>query len=140
MKVQGGKQLKFYVASSFKNKEQVKYVSHELTIKGFVHSYDWTKNDRPTTLKALTEIGTKEKEAVMNSDVVIVLLPGGKGSHIELGMAIAAKKKVFLYSPDNDIDDFALTSTFYQLPEVQKVIGTIDDLLVTVCSKYQMST
>lgn len=140
MKVQGGKQLKFYVASSFKNKEQVKYVSHELTIKGFVHSYDWTKNDRPTTLKALTEIGIKEKEAVMNSDVVIVLLPGGKGSHIELGMAIAAKKKVFLYSPDNDIDDFALTSTFYQLPEVQKVIGTIDDLLVTVCSKYQMST
>jgi len=140
MKVQGGKQLKFYVASSFKNKEQVKYVSHELTIKGFVHSYDWTKNDRPTTLEALTEIGTKEKEAVMNSDVVIILLPGGKGSHIELGMAIAAKKKVFLYSPDNDIDDFALTSTFYQLPEVQKVIGTIDDLLVTVCSKYQMST
>jgi len=132
--------LKFYVASSFKNKEQVKYVSHELTIKGFVHSYDWTKNDRPTTLEALTEIGTKEKEAVMNSDVVIILLPGGKGSHIELGMAIAAKKKVFLYSPDNDIDDFALTSTFYQLPEVQKVIGTIDDLLVTVCSKYQMST
>jgi len=140
MKVQGGKQLKFYVASSFKNKEQVKYVSHELTIKGFVHSYDWTKNDRPTTLEALTEIGTKEKEAVMNSDVVIILLPGGKGSHIELGMAIAAKKKVFLYSPDNDIDDFALTSTFYQLPEVQKVIGTLDDLLVTVCSKSQMST
>ncbi|ANU13292.1 hypothetical protein B481_2707 [Planococcus halocryophilus Or1] len=127
--------MKFYVASSFKNKEQVQYVSHELTMKGFVHSYDWTKNERPSTLEALTEIGTKEKDAVMNSDVVIVLLPGGKGSHIELGMAIAAKKKVFLYSPDNEIDDLALTSTFYQLPEVQKVIGTIDDLILTVCSE-----
>lgn len=135
MKGQGGKNLKFYVASSFKNKEQVQYVSHELTMKGFVHSYDWTKNERPSTLEALTEIGTKEKDAVMNSDVVIVLLPGGKGSHIELGMAIAAKKKVFLYSPDNEIDDLALTSTFYQLPEVQKVIGTIDDLILTVCSE-----
>ncbi|EGA90981.1 hypothetical protein GPDM_02525 [Planococcus donghaensis MPA1U2] len=132
--------MRFYVASSFKNKEQVKYVSHQLTMKGYVHSYDWTKNDRPTTLEALTEIGIKEKEAVMNSDVVIVLLPGGKGSHIELGIAIAAQKKIFLYSPDNDIDDLASTSTFYQLPEVQKVIGTLDDLLVTVCSKYQMIT
>ena len=71
----------------------------------------------------------------MKSDVVIILLPGGKGTHVELGIAIALGKNIFLYSPNDEIDDLALTSTFYQLPEVQKVIGTLDELIIRICLK-----
>lgn len=109
--------MKFYVASSFINKEQVRYVNQKLIDYGFIHTYDWTKNNRASTLSKLEDIGVKEKNAVMGSDFVVVLLPGGKGSHIELGLALAGDKKVFLYSPTDEINDLSLTSTFYHLKE-----------------------
>ena len=43
--------MKFYVASSFNNKSSVKYVSEKLKSKGYIHTYDWTKNDRATTIE-----------------------------------------------------------------------------------------
>lgn len=132
--------MKFYVASSFSNKEKVQYVSRKLIDNGFIHSYDWTQNNRAATLAELKDIGTKEKEAVFASDVVIVLLPGGKGTHIELGLALAADKQIFLYSVDDAINDLSLTSTFYHLPEIEKVRGTLDDLILLVASKFSLAS
>ena len=129
--------MKFYVASSFINKEQVRYVNQKLIDFGFIHTYDWTKNNRASTLSELENIGVKEKNAVIDSDFVVILLPGGKGSHIELGLALASDKKVFLYSPNDEINDVLLTSTFYHLPEVEKVIGTLDDLVGLICSQFR---
>ncbi|WP_412839760.1 nucleoside 2-deoxyribosyltransferase [Bacillus paranthracis] len=125
---------KFYVASSFKNIDAVNYVTNQLVSKGYVHTYCWTKNatareEQTSTLKDLKEIGQKEKNAVMESDFVVILLPGGKGTHIELGIALGQGKKIFLYSPDGAIDNFETTSTFYHLPDVEKCYGTLDDLL-----------
>ena len=36
----------------------------------------------------------------MESDFVLVLLPGGKGTHAELGFALGCKKRVFIHSED----------------------------------------
>ena len=80
--------MKFYIASSLKNIDQVRYVSKRLKNKGFIHTYDWTVNENVTTLEELKAIGQKEKNAVIEADFVVVLLPAGKGSHIELGIAI----------------------------------------------------
>ena len=74
-------------------------------------------------------IGQKEKTAVIEADIVIVLLPAGKGSHIELGIAIGNNKKIYLYSPNKEVDNLETTSTFYQLPEIEKCFGTIDELV-----------
>lgn len=126
--------MKFYVASSFTNIESVKCISNELKIRGFMHTYDWTANGRAADLAELESIGSKEKSAIIDSDVVIILLPAGKGSHIEMGIALGTGKKVFLYSPDETVYDVELTSTFYHLPEVEQVVGTLDDLVEAVCS------
>lgn len=123
---------KFYVASSFKNLESVRYVARQLVKKGFIYTYDWTKNERASTFEDLKVIGTEEKNAVLESDLLIVLIPAGKGSHIELGIALGQGKKIYLYSPDDQINHFETTSTFYHLPEVEKCIGTIDELIETV--------
>ncbi len=112
-------------------------MNQKLVNQGFIHTYDWTINSPATTLAGLADIGVKEKNAVMASDFVVILLPGGKGSHIELGLALAGDKKVFLYSPNEEINDVSLTSTFYHLPEVEKVIGTLDDLIALICSKFR---
>ncbi|MEH7237659.1 nucleoside 2-deoxyribosyltransferase [Bacillus sp. JJ1562] len=125
---------KFYVASSFRNIDAVHYVTNQLLTKGYVHTYDWTKNakareEQTSTFEDLIEIGQKEKNAVMESDLVVILLPGGKGTHIELGIAIGQGKKIYLYSPDGAIDKIETTSTFYHLPVIEKCYGTLDDLL-----------
>ena len=126
---------KFYVASSFKNIETVRYVSKELINRGYIHTYDWTKNEKASTLEDLREIGQKEKKAVIEADVIIVLFPAGKGSHIELGIAIGLGKRIYLYSPEEEVNNMETTSTFYHLPEVEKCVGTIDELVTIVSSK-----
>lgn len=131
--------MKFYVASSFQNKEIVRVVSEKLKKNGWHHTYDWTQNNRVCSLEALRKIGTLEKQAVADSDVVIVILPGGKGSHIELGMAIAWQKQTFLYSPNFEAMDMETTSTFYHLPEVQICAGSLEELISNLlCSSTNL--
>jgi nucleoside 2-deoxyribosyltransferase len=121
--------MKFYIASSFKNIDKVRYVSEILKEKGYIHTYDWTLNKNITTLEEIKEIGQKETNAVIEADFVVVLLPAGKGSHVELGIAIGNSKKIYLYSSNNEVDNLETTSTFYQLPEINKCIGTLDELV-----------
>ncbi|KPL58861.1 nucleoside 2-deoxyribosyltransferase [Rossellomorea vietnamensis] len=121
--------MKFYIASSFANKDLVRYVSHKLEQKGYTQTYDWTRNERASTVKDLQRIGQNEKDAITDSKVVIIILPGGKGSHVELGMALGHGKRIILYSPNGEINDFASTTTFYHLPEVEKCSGSIDELV-----------
>ncbi|MFD2922187.1 nucleoside 2-deoxyribosyltransferase [Halobacillus naozhouensis] len=121
--------MKFYIASSFKNIDKVRYVSEQLKAQGYVHTYDWTQHEKASTLEDLKQIGQQEMNAVAESDFIVVLLPAGKGSHIELGIALGLNKKVILYSPNNEINNFTTTSTFYHLSEVEKFIGSLDGLV-----------
>lgn len=123
---------KFYVASSFKNINTVRYVSNELISKGYIQTYDWTQNEKASTVEDLKEIGQQERNAVLEADFIIVLLPAGKGSHIELGIALAQRKRIYLYSQNDEVNRFETTSTFYHLSEVEKYIGTIDGLIAAV--------
>ncbi|KAD3455971.1 group-specific protein [Arthrobacter yangruifuii] len=131
---------RFYVGSSFKNIANVRYVAQTLESKGYVNAYDWTQNasarDAGTAaLEDLRSIGQQERDAVMRADVVVILLPGGKGTHVELGIAIAQGRRTILHSADQDINNPATTSTFYHLPEVEKCHGTLDDLLAMIVGR-----
>lgn len=135
---------KFYVASSFRNMDAVKYVSKQLVHQGYIQTYDWTKNGRAREentllLKDLKVIGLHEKNAVIESDFIVVILPGGKGTHIELGIALGLRKKIFLYSPDGAIDHVETTSTFYHLPEVEKCYGKLDELVDKITAQLPIN-
>jgi hypothetical protein len=126
--------MKFYVASSFKNIEQVRYICEQLKLKGFTHTYDWTQNERAANYQDLQRIGQAEKQAVMESDFLVVLLPAGKGSHIEMGIALGLEKKIFLNSPNEEVKNMAETSTFYHLPQVKACYGNLDNLVNAIVS------
>ncbi|MDQ0160753.1 hypothetical protein [Alkalibacillus salilacus] len=68
----------------------------------------------------------------MEADFIIVLLPAGKGSHIEFGIALGQGKRIYLYSSDESVNHFETTSTFYHLSEVEQCVGSIEDLIETV--------
>lgn len=119
--------MKFYIASSLQNKQLVKYVSIKLCSEGYSPTYDWTINQRATTADQLKRIGTFEKHAVEACDIFILLLPAGKGSHVELGMAIALSKRIYIYTAEEM--DPATAATVYYVDRVECFHGTIDDFI-----------
>lgn len=123
--------IKFYIASSLKNYKQVRELSRLLTNAGWEHTYDWTKLSpaKAITAEELTAIGEKEYEGIRQSDIVIILTPQGKGTHTEFGMAIALNKKVYLcHSDDTYFQCDDNTSTFYWLPQVNRLTGTTEEI------------
>lgn len=121
--------MKYYVASSFRNIDTVRLVASCLNEKGYFQTYDWTQNQPANTLKDLKQIGEEEKNAVLESDFIIVLSPAGKGSHIEFGIALGVGKPIYLYSEQNDILDFETTSTFYHVKGVKTFVGDLSSFI-----------
>ena len=123
--------MKFYIASKLENYEQVMSLAGLLKSSGWEHTYDWTVHGsiKETNIETLKLIGQKEYDGVKNADIIIVLTPQGRGTHVELGMAIALNKVVYICHEDakyfqcNDN-----TSTFYWLANVHHFIGGIGEL------------
>lgn len=121
--------MKFYIASSLNNKQQVTLLSNRLKEEGFTHTYDWTKNGRVVSVEKLSKIGELERNGVMNSDFFILLLPGGLGSHTELGMAIAGGKRIYIYSETIEPFNPEKTTTFYHINGIYKFVGDFEDFI-----------
>lgn len=119
--------MKFYIGSSLKNSNLVNYYAKKLIKNNWIHTYNWVENiDKDITINNLKEYAIKEQNAINDSDVVIILLPAGRGTHIELGLALSLNKKVFLCG---NKDEFNLENTvaFYNLPNIVRLTGTDDD-------------
>jgi len=123
--------MKFYIASKLENHEQVSRLASLLKSFGWEHTYDWTVHGsiKETDIETLKSVGQKEYDGVKNADIVIVLTPQGRGTHVELGMAIALNKAVYICHEDDKYfkcDDN--TSAFYWLPNVNHFVGSIEAL------------
>lgn len=125
--------MNFYVGSGMKNCELVTYYAERLKEYGWYQTYDWVGNvNGDVSMEDMKEYATLEKQGIVDADVVIILLPAGRGAHIELGMALALGKRLFLCS-QTEID-FSLENTvaFYELPSVEKLIGTKDENIAEI--------
>jgi nucleoside 2-deoxyribosyltransferase len=94
--------MKYYIATSTERmgahnaaRDLLNELGHEIT-------KDWTTHGsvRNTTFARLQEVAHEMVQGVMDADFVLVLLPGGKGTHTELGLSLASGKKVFIHSED----------------------------------------
>lgn len=125
-----GLKMKFYIGSGMKNCELINYYAKILKDNGWEQTYDWVKYmSDDVTLEDIIKYATLESQGIVDSDVVIILLPAGRGAHIELGMAMALNKKVFLCS--DTIEEFRIENTvaFYELPNIVRLVGTADENL-----------
>lgn len=85
-------------------------------------------NERATTIEDLWGIGTKEFEAIRSSDFVVILLPAGKGSHVELGIADGTGVPVFLHDSTDSMTNVETTSTFYHIANVVQLPCEFEDI------------
>lgn len=126
--------MKFYIGSGMKNCELVNYYSKILKENGWQQTYDWVQNvNDDVNIDDMSEYASLEKQGIVDSDVVIILLPAGRGAHIELGMAIALGKKIFLCSSTKEEFSLENTVAFYELPDIVKLVGTADENLKKIC-------
>ena len=66
-------------------------------------------------------------EGIKRADAVIVLMPGGYGTHVEIGAAIALGKPILIHATDKLILDTPYPCIFHYHPLVKLVISpTLD--------------
>lgn len=128
--INGGIKIKFYIGSGMKNCELINYYAKILKDNGWEQTYDWVKYmSDDVTLEDIIKYATLESQGIVDSDVVIILLPAGRGAHIELGMAMALNKNVFLCSDTKEEFSIENTVAFYELPNIVRLVGTADENL-----------
>lgn len=121
--------LRFYIASRFESAEKVVGLAMLLKREGHAQTYDWASKenaydpkDHPTVNETrMKNVSEEEINGVTSADVVIGWLPGGRGTHVEIGAALAAGKRVILCSGEALIDE-PHQSLFYFHPGVQRII------------------
>jgi nucleoside 2-deoxyribosyltransferase len=107
---------------------------------GWIQTCDWTNFDLSSEGNpgGLRVIGEREFDGVKAADIVIVITPQGRGTHIELGMAIALGKRVYIYDKDDSYfkcDDN--TCAFYWLPQIKQIAGEINAAIEVILQENQ---
>lgn len=126
--------MRFYIATGLQNAEMASCLAAVLKARGHEQTYDWTVHGdirREGELR-MGEVAFNELRAVRDAELVVVLLPGGSGTHTELGVAIATRsnKRIILWSADGDQFNFDERScTFYFHPSIERVVCPFEELL-----------
>lgn len=108
-----------YVATGLQNIEDAKRTVGRLVELGFSISYDWTVHgslhDKP---ESWSGSALAEQRGVSVCDALLVLLPGGRGTHVELGVALGGHRKILLVGTDEA--DRERACIFYHHPRVSR--------------------
>lgn len=121
--------MKFYISSSYENRDLVRAAAFLFNQNEFINAYDWTVNERASTFEELRYIGDETKQGIKDADFFVVILPASTMSQIELGMAMALNKRIYLYSPDENIYQLDNAVPYYFLPEIRPFVGQIADFI-----------
>jgi nucleoside 2-deoxyribosyltransferase len=135
--------MKFYIATSLSRATAHHVVRDALRTCGHEISYDWTSHGsvKSASKERLQEVATLELNGISEANFVVVLLPGGNGTHLELGFAIARGKKVFIHSEDSSMFELGpQTNAFYHHPDVTRLHCPLSNVGTTVHSLLDLSS
>ena len=117
---------RFYLATKKDRSEQAAPLLAALKAKGWERTFTWSAQDGGST-EGYGEIASAEIAAVREADVLIVLLPGGYGTHVEIGAALALGKPVILHAPDRKTLETPYPCVFHYHPGVKLLVSeTVD--------------
>jgi nucleoside 2-deoxyribosyltransferase len=126
--------MKYYIASKLENHAEHNRLRDILNKMGHELTYDWTVTGpvHSQGLQRVEEVAQLEHEGVFNADRLIMLWPGGRGTHVELGMGIALGKDCIIIS---DVENHHIASpdtcAFYHHPQCM-MYRSVGDWLETL--------
>lgn len=134
---QGHHTMKVYIATDIRRTTDQQVLAAKLLEQFDCHlTFDWTRHGTLAG-RPHNEVSVDEIQAVLAADFVVVLLPGGRGTHTEMGVALGSGKRIFVHVTDESdlFGGYDYTCVFYNHPLVTIVYGTVD-LLVTVIGEW----
>lgn len=107
-----------YIAASLESADVVRVLGQSLRQFGWTITHDWTTHGELTKGSEIARAAEQYIEAINDADVILVLLPGGRGTHAELGIALAFGRPVVLYplTPDALMSTYGRVCAFYLHP------------------------
>jgi nucleoside 2-deoxyribosyltransferase len=116
---------RFYLATRVNLSARAAPLLEALKAQGWVRTFAWTGETDPNRY---TETALKELEGVREADVVIALLPAGRGTHVEIGAALALGKRVIIYAHDREALTKPYPCVFHYHPGVKLVVSEVLDV------------
>jgi hypothetical protein len=113
---------RFYLSTRKDRSDEGACLSNALQTRGWECTYEWTtlKGIGPAEYSAVAQA---EIDGIRQADVVIVLLPGGFGTHAEIGAALAFRKPIILHSPNRAVLEAPYPCVFHYHPMVKLIVS-----------------
>ena len=129
----------FFISARKDRSAEANALTEKLQAHGWKRTYAWTEDDGDGE-QAYAKIAIAELGGVIAADVLIALLPGGFGTHVEIGAALALGKPVILYAPDKITLDTPYLCIFHYHPKVTRIISAALELEVVLAAIEKGST
>src|SRR4051812_32235737 len=108
---------RFYLSTKKDRLDRAATLLDALKSNGWKQTFAWTDQDTSGAEK-FAEAAQAEIAGVQEADVLIVLLPGGFGTHVEIGAALALGKPIILHAPDRKTLETPYACVFHYHPFV----------------------
>lgn len=112
---------KFYVATRKDRAGDAASIEEALKAHRWERTFVWTERDGADS-EENAKIAAAELDGVRKADVLIVLLPDGYGTHVEIGAALALGKPVIIHAPDRKTLETPYTCIFHYHPGVVRLL------------------
>jgi nucleoside 2-deoxyribosyltransferase len=124
---------RFYLSTRKNDSARANTVSEALKARGWERTFEWKPQDGEGS-DGHAKIAAEELEGVRAADVLVVLFPGGFGTHVEIGAALALGKRVIIHSPDQATLDTPYRCIFHYHPSVKLLLSeNLDIEAVLAC-------
>src|SRR5689334_7532887 len=124
---------RFYLAIRRDRASHGNAIVEALKSRGWERTFDWSGKDDDEP-EALSELAQAELAGIQEADVLIVLLPGGRGTHVEIGAALALGKPVILCSPNRKTLETPYPCPFHYHPRVKLLVSEGVDVNAVLAS------
>jgi nucleoside 2-deoxyribosyltransferase len=122
---------RFYLATRRDRADEANAISAALHSHGWERTLTWSAQEGVGPA-AHSELAQAELRAVAVADVLIVMLPGGYGTHVEIGAALALGKPVILHAANRKVLETPYPCVFHYHPGIKLLVSeslSIDELL-----------
>jgi nucleoside 2-deoxyribosyltransferase len=127
---------RFYLATRKDRATEADAISNKLRDYGWERTFTW-RDQAQGGSESHADLAQAELRAVGEADVLIVMLPGGYGTHVEIGAALALGKPVILHAPDQKTLETPYPCVFHYHPGIKLLVSEtlkIDELLSQLSS------
>lgn len=108
---------KIYIASGLGNADRVRALRDQFARHGVSLTFDWTEGGFRSTPEEAAKVAQQEVAGVTSAACLLLVLPGGRGSHFEAGIALHAGIPIVLL---HDHPSGERLLAFHHLPELIK--------------------